>query len=318
MSGSEWRRVTKFYRRPLGLGWLIGLLAIPLLLGAIGYGLQDRPVSEATGPAAKAPTLTAPVPPPPQSTRLNVPAIGLAPASVVRDGDSITLSGEFPDQKAKAALVDAVDGSLPAGVSLVDRLGINPDVYALDFADAAQVFTAAASIPDFKLSVQGDTVTLAGTASTADQQKAVVQAARDTWPNLNISDTLVIRGARGGDCADLKQAIANALPQPITFGLNATTLNGDAERELTGVADKLKSCPKAKIVVNGYSDNTGDDGVNIPLSAERAEEVADFLVAKGVPREQLTSRGMGAANPVAGNDTPDGRAQNRRVEIAVS
>ncbi len=311
----QWRRVTRYYRRPLGLGWLIGLVAIPLLLGAIGYGLQDRPVSGAAGPTG---TLTRPAPAPPQSTTARVPPIAFAPASVVRAGNSIVLGGEFPDQKAKAALVDAVAGALPAGVSLVDRLGVNPSVNALDFTDAEKVFTAAAPLSDFKLSVQGETVTLAGTAATADQRDAVEQAARDTWPNLHISDSLAVRGGQGGDCANLKQAIADTLPQPITFGLNAATLNADAERELTGLADKLKSCPSGKIVVNGFSDNTGGDGVNLPLSTARAEAVADFLAAKGVAREQVTLRGMGSADPVAGNDTPDGRAQNRRAEIAVS
>ena len=336
----EWRRVSKYYRRPLGLAWLVGLVVIPLLLGAIGYGMQDRPVSWATGPTGKVPTLTRPAPSPVPPTGPRVPAITLAPASIVRDGNSITLSGAFPDQKARAALVDAVATALPPGVSLIDRLGINPDVDALDFTDAGKVFSAAAAIPDFNLTVHGDTVTLAGTAFTADQHDAVKQAAQDTWPNVNILDTLKVSGpvaptrsppptaapspsaappppgpSPQGDCGNLQQAIRGALPKPIIFGVDAATLTMDIEQELTALADKLKACPGARIVVNGYSDNTGNDGVNIPLSAERATAVADFLVAKGVPRGQLNSKGLGSANPVAGNGTPEGRAQNRRVEI---
>jgi peptidoglycan-binding protein ArfA len=332
----EWRRVSKYYRRPLGLAWLVGLVVIPLLLGAIGYGLQDRPMSWATGPTGKVPTLTRPAPAPGQLTGPRVPAIILAPASIVRDGNNITLSGAFPDQKARAALVDAVTTALPPGVSLIDRLGINPDVNALDFTDAGRLFSAAAGIPDFKLTVQGDTVTLAGTASTADQHDAVKQAAEDTWPNVNILDTLKISGpvaptqsppptaapsppppgpSPQGDCRNLQQAIRGALPEPITFGVDAATLTADIEHGLTVLAARLKACPGARIVVNGYSDNTGNDGINIPLSAERATAVADFLVAQGVPHEQLTSKGLGSASPVAGNGTPEGRAQNRRVEI---
>ncbi|BCO34553.1 hypothetical protein MHEC_09860 [Mycobacterium heckeshornense] len=72
------------------------------------------------------------------------------------------------------------------------------------------------------------------------------------------------------------------------------------------------------ITVNGYSDNTGDDAVNVSLSDNRANSVADFLIAKGVTGDRITAKGMGAANPVAGNDTPEGRARNRRVEIVVS
>jgi peptidoglycan-binding protein ArfA len=324
-AADEWRRVARYYRRPLGLAWLVALVVIPLLLGAIGYGLQERPLSWATGPTGKVPTLTRPAP----STAPRVPVFTLAPASVVRDGNSIILSGAFPDQKARAALVDAVTTALPAGVTLVDRLSINPDVNSLDFSDAAKVFSTAAGIPNFKLTVQGDTVTLAGTVSTADQQNAVEQAARDTWPNVNILDTLEINGpvAPGpsapaptpqGDCGNLQQAVPAALPTPITFGVNAATLTAGIAQELSTLADELKACPSARIAVNGYSDNTGNDGINVPLSAERAKAVADFLVANGVPRQQVTSKGLGSADPVADNDTPQGRAQNRRVEIRFS
>src|SRR5579875_1804987 len=198
-SAPEWRRVVKYYRRPLGLGWLVALVVVPLLLAAIGYGLQDRPASRATGPTHR----VSPAP--------SVPAINLAPAAVVREGNNITLSGEFPDSKARAALVDAVAASLPAGVSLIDRLRVNPDVDALDFIDAGRVFDAATPIHDFRLTVQGDTVTLAGTAATADQRHALEQAARDTWPNVAIVNALK-SAVEQGDCTNVQQAIAGVLP----------------------------------------------------------------------------------------------------------
>ena len=90
------------------------------------------------------------------------------------------------------------------------------------------------------------------------------------------------------------------------------------DQMLTQVADKLKTCPNARVAVEGYTDNTGNDAINIPLSGNRAKSVADFLVSQGVAGDHVTSQGMGSANPIASNDTPDGRAQNRRVEIAVS
>lgn len=191
---AEWRRVSKLYRRPPGLAWLISLVVIPLLLGAIGFGLHERSQSGVTGPSGTLPTLshTSSSAAPPKTP--TVPAISLAPASIVRHGNDIVLTGEFPDQKAKAALVDAVRSSMGTGVNVIDKLGINPNIDALDFSDAGPLFTAAASIPDFRLTVKGDTVTLAGTAATADQEDAVEQAAEDAWPNLNIVDTMEISG----------------------------------------------------------------------------------------------------------------------------
>ena len=87
---------------------------------------------------------------------------------------------------------------------------------------------------------------------------------------------------------------------------------------LSQVADKIKACPDAKIAVKGYTDNSGNDAINQPLSENRAKSVADFLVSQGVAAGNVTSQGFGSANPVAPNDTPEGKAQNRRVEIAVS
>jgi len=73
-----------------------------------------------------------------------------------------------------------------------------------------------------------------------------------------------------------------------------------------------------QVAVSGYTDNTGNDGINVPLSTSRAKAVADFLVAQGVPADRVTAKGFGSADPVASNATPDGRAQNRRVVITVS
>ena len=72
------------------------------------------------------------------------------------------------------------------------------------------------------------------------------------------------------------------------------------------------------MAVNGYSDNTGNDAINVPLSGNRAKSVADFLVAQGIAGDGVSSQGFGSANPIASNDTAVGRAQNRRVEITVS
>jgi peptidoglycan-binding protein ArfA len=86
---------------------------------------------------------------------------------------------------------------------------------------------------------------------------------------------------------------------------------------LTQVADELKACPDARVEVVGHTDDSGDDAINMPLSADRAKTVADSLVSQGVAGDHVTSRGVGAAEPVASNATPEGRAQNRRVAITV-
>lgn len=185
---TEWRRASKFYRRSPGLPWLIGLVAIPLLLGVIGYGEMNRNRAEVSGPAGALPTLSAL----PGSS--NAPAMSLAPVSITRSGNNITLRGDLPNAAAKASLVDAIKASAGLNINVIDQLRVNPHVNSLDFSNAGPVFKAAVSIPDFNLVVKGDTITLSGTAASGDQQTAVEQAADAAWPSLNIVDTMAISG----------------------------------------------------------------------------------------------------------------------------
>ena len=106
---TQWRTASRFYRRPPGLGWLLALLAVPLLLGAIGYGIRDRDADvDVTMPSVDASvTLTAPTVTAPN---VNVPSLSFAPLSIARNGNDFTLSGELPDLAAKTSLLDSLRG----------------------------------------------------------------------------------------------------------------------------------------------------------------------------------------------------------------
>ncbi len=299
--------------RSLGLAWLIGLVVIPLLIAAIGYGAYDHPRS-GVGPSSAAP-----------SNKPGAPKLSLAPLSISRNGNNITLSGDFPDDSAKATLMKTLKGALGPGVNVIDQIKIDPSVDALDFSKAGPIFTDSASITDFNLTVNVDTVTLTGTAASTDQKNTIDQAATHTWSNLNVVDHLVVNGPPPppgppppDPCANLQAAINAVTGGPITFAADGFSLTPADNQILSQVADKLKACPNAHITLNGYTDNTGTEGINIPLSSQRGNTVADFLVAQGAARDHLVVRGLGSINPVASNDTPDGRAKNRRVEIVAS
>lgn len=77
----------------------------------------------------------------------------------------------------------------------------------------------------------------------------------------------------------------------------------------------LKDDPGIKLQVEGHTDDTGAESYNQSLSQQRAEAVVDYLVTNGIDRSRLTSIGYGEASPVAANDTPQGRASNRRVDL---
>jgi peptidoglycan-binding protein ArfA len=308
------------HRPSLGRPWLIALVVIPLLIAAIGYFALDRTRS-ANGPTGTGPKLA------PSSTSAG-PKFSLAPLSITRNGNDVTLNGEFPDGTAKVALMKALNGALPSGINIIDQIRINPTVDALDFSNAGPIFRDSASITDFSLTVNVDTITLAGTAASPDQKAAIEQEAAHTWSNLYVVGKLVVNGPVpppappaapvSGACADLQSAINAVTGGPITFGNDGFSLTPADNQILTQVADKLKACSNAHATINGYTDNSGADGISIPLSSQRAQTVADFLVAHGVPVAQLVVKGLGSVNPVAPNDTVEGRAKNRRVEIVVS
>jgi len=333
---TKWRRTSRFYRRPPGLPWLIGLVVIPLLLGVIGYGELDRTRSHVNGPTGALPTLNVPNPHGGPPNTPTIPALSLSPVSITRIGNDIKLSGDLPSPEAKASLLEALKAGFGPNINLIDNLRINPDITSLDFSHATALFNAAASVPDFGLAVKGDTITLTGTAGSGDQQNAIEQAADAAWPNLNIVDTMGINGpvtssgppspapaspvpapaGAANACANLSTDIKTL--GPVTFPTNGFSLTPVAEKKLNHVADKLKACAGAKLTINGYTDNTGNDAINMPLSANRANAVADYLIARGLTGDQLTAKGLGSANPVADNGGPDGQAKNRRVEIALS
>jgi outer membrane protein OmpA-like peptidoglycan-associated protein len=108
------------------------------------------------------------------------------------------------------------------------------------------------------------------------------------------------------------------IPGNVLFASGKSTLLGGAQQRLGAVADALKDQAEHDIIVEGHTDSNGSDAFNLELSQSRAQTVREFLVSRGVPAERIRAQGVGESRPVADNSTPEGRANNRRVEIIVS
>ena len=104
----------------------------------------------------------------------------------------------------------------------------------------------------------------------------------------------------------------------VLFDFNKSTLKPGAREKLAKVSGILLAYPGLKVKLEGYTDAIGSDEYNLKLSQARADAVRDYLQAQGVGAANLTAEGFGKTNPVASNDTPAGRQQNRRVEMVVS
>ncbi len=103
----------------------------------------------------------------------------------------------------------------------------------------------------------------------------------------------------------------------INFATGSAELPAGAGAMLDVAAAKLKALPNAVIEVAGYTDSTGDPAANLKLSQDRADAVRTRLLAAGVAGGSILAKGYGSADPVASNDTPEGRFRNRRIEYRV-
>jgi outer membrane protein OmpA-like peptidoglycan-associated protein len=104
----------------------------------------------------------------------------------------------------------------------------------------------------------------------------------------------------------------------VLFATGKADLGSDAKIALAKLSGIVLNYPTLKLAVGGYTDSTGGADLNQALSEKRANAVLDYLVSQGVDSGALSAQGYGMSNPVADNSTPQGRQQNRRVEIVVS
>jgi outer membrane protein OmpA-like peptidoglycan-associated protein len=111
--------------------------------------------------------------------------------------------------------------------------------------------------------------------------------------------------------------ISLVMPGDVTFETNSSSLDSSFFSVLDSVATVLQEYKSTLVTVAGHTDSTGSAEYNNQLSEKRATTVALYLHGRGVVKERLASIGYGEAHPVAGNDTAEDRARNRRVEITL-
>ena len=107
------------------------------------------------------------------------------------------------------------------------------------------------------------------------------------------------------------------IPSDISFQTNRADIQSNFAPILDRFAEGLRNNQNAQVRVIGHTDSTGNDGINDPLSLARAESTRNYLTARGISGSRIQVQGMGSRQPIATNDTSEGRGRNRRVEIFV-
>lgn len=112
-------------------------------------------------------------------------------------------------------------------------------------------------------------------------------------------------------------AVENFQANEVTFASGKAVLTASGKKELDLLVEYMQKHNTVVAKLSGYTDNTGSDKINNPLSQKRADAAKAYLVSKGIDESRISTEGLGSANPVADNKTIKGRALNRRVEMAI-
>ena len=171
-------------------------------------------------------------------------------------------------------------------------------------------------------SSSGDVGSDCGGAMMKEMEEATMAAAPDLdSDNDGVPDSEdVCWTTPAGDRVDIYGCTINSpgLIAPLRgthFASDSATLTSEAKSILDAAAGAINASSSSQIRIEGHTDNRLSDSYNQSLSERRAQSVVDYLVSKGVSASRLNPVGMGESRPVASNDTREGRAQNRRVDI---
>jgi OmpA-OmpF porin, OOP family len=232
---------------------------------------------------------------------------------------TLTLSGNVPDNNVLNAIAQAASRKF-FNEKVVDNL--KPSVGAPSGFAAAVVpaLGALSRLSTGTLVVSDREVKLSGDA-LYDAAAAQIRAGlgKDFPQNFQFKADISVKPASAPvDPTVCQQLFSDLLgTAKVRFESGRATIDPDSAGLLDRLVEIALRCPTSNIEVGGHTDADGEDAANQALSEKRAQAVVDYLVKAGLPASRFTAVGYGATQPVAGNDTDDGKAQNRRIEFLV-
>jgi outer membrane protein OmpA-like peptidoglycan-associated protein len=164
--------------------------------------------------------------------------------------------------------------------------------------------------------LKAQTQALVATSAELERMRAALEEARRRNGSAADERAMAALEAQAGARREARGEVVT-LPGALLFATDKSELSPAARARLDVVAMALKSAPDRVVLVEGYTDSTGTDAVNQPLSEARARAVRAYLISRGVSQAAISVRGFGASLPIATNASVEGRATNRRVEIVV-
>ena len=232
---------------------------------------------------------------------------------------TLTLSGYVPDDKVHAAIIASASRKF-FSEKVVDNLKTSIGAPGGFSAAVMPAMGALSRLSTGTLVVSDREVKLSGDA-LYDAAAAQIRAGlgKDFPPGFQFKPDVPTKPAVAPVDATVCQQLFSELlgKAKIRFESGRATIDPDSAGLLDHLVETASRCPTANIEVAGHTDTDGDEAANQDLSERRAQAVVDDLVKAGLPADRFTAVGYGSTQPVASNDTEDGKAQNRRIEFVV-
>jgi OOP family OmpA-OmpF porin len=232
---------------------------------------------------------------------------------------TVTLTGYVPDNKVHAAIATAA-GRKFFSQKIVDNLKASigaPSGFAGAVVPAlgalSRLSTGTLVVTDREVKISGDALYEAAMAQIR------ASLAKDFPQSWQLKAELSVKPAAAPvDPTVCQQLLSELLEKgQIRFEPGRAAIDPDSAGLLDRLVETTLRCPNAKIEIAGHTDAAGEDAFNQALSEKRAQAVADYLVKAGLSADRLVAVGYGSSQPVATNDTDEGKAQNRRIDFLV-
>ena len=301
---------------------------------------QAAPPPAPPAPAATAPPATTEQAPATPAAPAVATAEPTAPASAAtptrfalsNDNGAVRASGVVRDQDAKTSITDALNAVFGADKVKSD-IGVDKNATAAPWLGVFRAALDAIKGANVDAIFQGDKINVGGAAMSDSARDTVIAALKGVVgagvtvgalsdktaaavavANDRATTELVSLGS-GFGVKDLLFALNDSV---FSFASDSAEVPESMEPFLKTAAADLKQLKAGHVLeIAGYTDNTGDAALNLALSQKRAESVREALIKYGADPDMLVAKGYGEANPIANNDTAEGRLKNRRIEYHV-
>ncbi|HDR9108035.1 TPA: OmpA family protein [Burkholderia vietnamiensis] len=225
----------------------------------------------------------------------------------------VVAGGKVPDEATKAAVLQKLRDTYGAA-NVVDQIEVGDVATPPNWSTNVQKLLGAQlkQISKGQLKINGTQIEVKGEVhNEAQRQQLASDMANSLNPTYTIKNGLRVSASEQGV---LDQTLAN---RTIEFETGSATLTPQGKQILDQMAAALAKMQNRTVDIIGHTDNSGNRTSNIALSQARADAVKGYLITKGIQPQQMTTTGVGPDQPIAPNDTADGRARNRRIEFRV-